>query len=81
MWLQLLIMTLVLMGFLLYKNQDRAREFILSFVKTEFVIAVEVATAILCPTAPLPDRMRPSPFSRVGCARSRLSFGISLGIR
>ena len=46
MW-QLLIMTLVLMGFLLYKNQDRAREFLLSFVSTEFRIVVQVATANL----------------------------------
>ncbi len=58
--LQLLIMTLVLMGFLLYKNQNRAREFIVSFVSTELVIAVEVPTALLCLTAPLPECMRPS---------------------
>ena len=40
-------MTLVLMGFLLYKNQHRAREFLMSFVSTEFLIVVEVATANL----------------------------------
>ena len=48
MW-QLLVVTFVLMGFLLYKNQHRAREFLMSFVSTEFLIVVEVATANLCP--------------------------------
>jgi Ni,Fe-hydrogenase I cytochrome b subunit len=43
--LQLLIATLILMGFLLYKNKDRAREFILSFLNMEFMLALEVGAA------------------------------------
>jgi hypothetical protein len=33
------------MGFLLYKNKDRAREFILSFLNMEFMLALEVVAA------------------------------------
>jgi hypothetical protein len=43
--LQLLIATLILMEFLRYKNKDRAREFILSFLNMEFMLALEVGAA------------------------------------
>ena len=43
--LQLLIATLILMGLLLYRNKDKAREFILSFLNTEFMLVLEVAAA------------------------------------
>ena len=43
--LQLLIATLILMEFLRYKNKDRAREFILSFLNMEFMLVLEVVAA------------------------------------
>ena len=43
--LQLLIATLILMGLLLYRNKDKAREFILSFLNTEFMLVLEVVAA------------------------------------
>ncbi len=42
---QLLVLTLIIMVYLLYKNQHRAKAFLLSFLNFEAVLVVEV-----CPT-------------------------------
>ena len=39
---QLLLLTLIAMSYLLYKNQHRAKAFLLSFLNFELVLVVEV---------------------------------------
>lgn len=44
--MQLLVLTLIVMGYLLYKNQQRAKAFLLSFLNFEAVLVVEVRPTI-----------------------------------
>ena len=46
---QLLFLVLVVMSVLLYKNQHRAKEFLLSFLNFEGVLAIEVRLKVAGP--------------------------------
>ena len=69
---QLLLLTLIAMSYLLYKNQHRAKAFLLSFLNFELVLVVEV-----CPLHHLAFTPHPSVTTRLSLCSYASSYGTS----
>ena len=62
---QLLFLVLIVMSVLLYKNQHRAKEFLLSFLNFEGVLAIEVRLKVAGPAVSCYHRVH-----SLGCRRA-----------
>ena len=73
-WLrQVLLLTLIAMAYLLYKNPHRAKRFLLGFLNFELILVVEV-----CPLHHLTITPHPSVATHVSLCRCVWSYGTSL---